>query len=59
MRKPHKPLCPKAFRVLQTKKIYSKKAKNLWQKQEKLQRKSKKSTAKNCGKCCCVEDISM
>lgn len=52
-------LVPQGFQGFTNQKIYSKKAKNLWQKQEKLQRKSKKSTAKNCGKCCCVEDISV
>lgn len=52
-------LVPQGFQGFTNQKIYSKKAKNLWQKQEKLQRKNKKSTAKNCGKCCCAGDISM
>jgi len=37
---------PQGFQGFTNQKIYSKKAKNLWQKQEKLQRKSKKTTAK-------------
>ena len=50
MRKPHKPLCPKAFRVLQTKKFTAKKQKicgknkkNYSEKAKNLQRKTVES----------------